>query len=444
LILLSNFFKKKEIMTLLFGGLFLRMLFLIMSLDQIGLDKIVSAVPDSVLYLNMAKSLLAHSDAYEYGFFIFGPGYAYFLAGFLYVFGESYLLMIFLNIIFSTLICVFIYQIAMILLDSRPLSFIAGLLAVTSYTSISLGSMILSDTFFVFLFSSGMVVYLTALKNNKLSSFIFSGIIFGIAILVRSIGQFWPLFMLIIAYFSYHQKLLNYRFKRFDEIIRRMKKPAIAVLIAVLIVTPWIVRNKMVHGIATSAFSRAGGPANVAAFAMQPIENKSYREISSQWVGDYLKDHNKEQITQEEHYQLLKEKTTEIIKKHPYNVLSAYWTLTWENLNEICSFHRILIPEYSGTMIRWEHKIKDNDINYLNFYISMLGILILIFTRRYFSALVLGSLYFYYVFLIGFTRWQGSRLFFPGQIAWSILIAVVIVSLYDLIHYKIFHKKTAQ
>ena len=42
-------------------------------------------------------------------------------------------------------------------------------------------------------------------------------------------------------------------------------------------------------------------------------------------------------------------------------------------------------------------------------------------------AVIIGGLYAYYAVMIGFFRWQGSRYFFPGQIAWSILIAIVLV-----------------
>ena len=320
-----------------------------------------------------------------------------------------------------------IYQLAYILLKSRPMAFLAGLLAATSYTSINLSIMLLSETLYVFLFLTGFLLFLYALENDKVSHFILSGIFIGGAILVRPVGQFWIFGMLLIAFMNIWNKFHNYRFHRVRETIKRMKKTALAVLMVLLIISPWIIRNKLVHDTATLTFSSSGGPANIAAFALEPLIDRPYRKIIDDWDVAYIKDNNKTTITQEERYILYRHKTYEIMRQYPVDFIKAYVKLVGENLFAICDYHRLLLTESKGKMVRYEYLFRKYKLNFLNFFLSISGLIILFGTRRLYPAIVLGSVYFYYILLIGFTRWQGSRLFFPGQIAAVILIAVTLI-----------------
>ena len=94
-------------------------------------------------------------------------------------------------------------------------------------------------------------------------------------------------------------------------------------------------------------------------------------------------------------------------------MIKTYISLDWENLNEINYMHRILVPEYNGVTIPMESWIMRHRLNYLNFILSMAGLVILLATGRARIAVVLGSIYFYYAVMIGAFRWQYSRYFFP-------------------------------
>jgi hypothetical protein len=72
--------------------------------------------------------------------------------------------------------------------------------------------------------------------------------------------------------------------------------------------------------------------------------------------------------------------------------------------------------------------LYDRSLNYLTFWLSMAGFAVLLLMRRWRAFVYLGTLYLYFTLMIGFTRWQGSRLFYPGQIAWAIVIGWLIVS----------------
>jgi hypothetical protein len=98
-------------------------------------------------------------------------------------------------------------------------------------------------------------------------------------------------------------------------------------------------------------------------------------------------------------------------------MLSVYAGTVWENLTAREELHRDLLPP---AVHPWA--------NYLNapnrpFILAMIGLLSLLVLRRFRPAAILGLIYLYYASMIGFTKWQGSRLFYPGLAAEAILIA---------------------
>ena len=65
------------------AGCLLRFALAARGIDQLGLEAMLSAAPDARLYLSMAQASLSGSEAYEHGFFTFGPGHAWYLASIL-------------------------------------------------------------------------------------------------------------------------------------------------------------------------------------------------------------------------------------------------------------------------------------------------------------------------------------------------------------------------
>ena len=180
-------------------ALVLRLTLLAASNNQAGIQQVFNNSPDSIEYMNMARSIASGSDEHEFSFFVFGPGYAYYLALTNIVFGGRLGPTIVLNIIVSSLLCLLIYLFAMMLLRSYAVAIVAALLAALSYDSITLSCYLLSDTIYFAIFLSGLLLYLKALDSGAWKYFIFAGILTGLAILIRSIGQFWPVMMIIIA-----------------------------------------------------------------------------------------------------------------------------------------------------------------------------------------------------------------------------------------------------
>jgi len=407
----------------------IRILSLILSLNQIGPDGLMNATPDGQLYVNMAESLINGSNEYEYGFFLFGPGFAYLLSAFFWIFGKSLFPYMAIQILISGLSCLLIYRLCLYLTASYRASIIAAILAALSYTSITLSIVILSDTLYFFVFLISLIFLFRGLIELRWRYFVLCGIFSGIAALIRSIGQFWPIMILLLGFAYYRLGPDSPKApKRNRPILLRLSTAAI---IAFAIMSLWVIRNYHVHGVPTLAYTSAGGAANVAILSLEKIENRPGNEIRREWITDYTGNPDSTNISLGESFRVEIANARNTFEKYPGAMISQYFTLIWRNLNATSFYHKLLFSDFVFPA-KINSGIKRLDLNYLNFWLSITGIILLFVKKKYGAAFLLGGVYLYYALMIGFTRWQGSRLFFPGQIAWSILISIVLVHLYDL------------
>ncbi len=421
-------FRRGDLIFIFFLALTLRLIMFAASNDQAGTKGVMENCFDCNLYLNTAKSVAYGTGDFENGFFYFGPGYPYFLAANVLLLASRVVPIIIVNILISSLACLLIYLLAMKLTRSYPTAVVASLLSATSYTSINLSCYILSDTLYFAVFLSGLLIYLHALDTGKWFHYIAAGIVVGLAALIRPVAQFWPLMMIVIGVASY----MSFRRSdpgRYMPARRFAARVAVAVLIALAIISSWMIRNYKVHGVYTMAMTSANGPANLAAVTIERLTGTYSKEVMQSWYTERLEAENKPQLTLGEHFKLYLEKAGEITDTLRWEVVKTYFSILWVNLNDINFLHRHLIPRCSYFTIPMEQYIHDHYLNYLNFVFSMFGLVILIWRRRYRIAVILGGLYFYYAAMIGFLRWQGSRYFFPGQMAWAVLVAITLVFL---------------
>jgi hypothetical protein len=87
------------------------------------------------------------------------------------------------------------------------------------------------------------------------------------------------------------------------------------------------------------------------------------------------------------------------------------------------------MPKYKPFLMDVAYWLKDQGYFYLGFILSISGFAVIAAFRRWQLFMPLGFLYAYSALMLGFTRWQGSRLFHPGKIAESIVIAFIIITI---------------
>jgi hypothetical protein len=72
-------------------------------------------------------------------------------------------------------------------------------------------------------------------------------------------------------------------------------------------------------------------------------------------------------------------------------------------------------------------------LNYRTVLLSLAGMLIILARRQYRNLYILGGVFFYFGVMGAFEINPSSRIFFPASIAWTVLIAVVLVAVWDFL-----------
>jgi hypothetical protein len=413
-------------------ALAVRSLLLYLSLQQIPAQSLFTASSDVTNYVAGGLSLLHSGADHERVFFSFGPGYPSWLAIAMWLFGDKSMAIIYLQLLMSSLSCVLVYLLALKLKLSRAIAILAALLGAISVTSACLSCLPLSDTLFHLLFLAALWLFVSAIDDGHWWQFITAGLLFGCSVLVRSIGQFWfvPLILMAMLLARKREQFPVAPMPRYHS---PRAKIIASILLILLVQAAWMARNYAVHGIWTIAYTSSGGPATVAAISLHPKDEGNYRQTLSQWEQEYLKEHNQTTFIPEEHYRMFQHHAIETFKNCPLCVFRAYMGLVWTNLNDIDYLHRILLPQSNLRTIKVEYLFKDHYLNYLGFPLALLGLLLLGIRRCYRAVIVLAAVYGYFMSMIGAFPWQGSRYFYPGYIAGDILISVVVVGLSSLL-----------
>ena len=420
----------KSLAVLLLVALTVRLAYMFVMVGDVNGDKLLSLAPDTISYVNLAHGIIGDRPIAEDTLIIFGPGYGFFLAIIFFLFGTSPYPVLILQIILSSFGCLLIYALGKELTESKSIGLLAGYLAALSFTSVSLANFILSDCLFFFLFLLGNVLFLLGMRHNRYWWHVGAGLSIGAAVLVRSIGQFWPVIMLLLVFILPRSGRDR---SWFAERRAVLKKAFLAPLIALIIMGGWMTRNYVHYATPFLAFTTAGGPANVATLTLAEIEHRDGGAIRDEWFAEYIKTTGNAVITRADEYRILSAAARRTFLRYPVPMIKTYMSLIWQNMNEENELHRAQTPRLSDFFLRqidWLHK---HSLGYRSFWLTMAAFALMLFLRRWRLLIFLGSVYVYYAFLIGVTRWQGSRLFYPGQIAWSIAIAFLVITIGNLV-----------
>ncbi len=230
-------FPKKKFWFLYFLTLALELLVAGVILSRFGFNFYQGG--DSPGYMLLAKNLVEHgafslSDTSPYiPSNIRTPGYPLFLA-IIYLIFHSFFPAIFFGAAAAAFAAPLIYLIAREIFPEK-IAFSAGVLAAIEPLGLFLGASIITEGIFtpvLLLFTFYFIKYLKAEKNSYLW---YSSALLGVATLIRPIMfYFWPLVIPIIIY----------KMNRFGWRVV-LKNALIFVAIFFLVLSPWLVRNKI-------------------------------------------------------------------------------------------------------------------------------------------------------------------------------------------------------
>ncbi len=197
--------KSHPYLIILVVALSLRLIFLALMLGHHdSADSIVQIAPDSTFYWAAANDIAGSCDWNSRGVQIFGPGYPGILALGILLTGGLPVLILLIQVLLSTLAAVLMAELAYQLTHDRTMAIVAGLLAATSITSISLASILLSDSVFTLMLIIAFLFLVTGVRRDRLLPALISGVLLGCAALTRSAGVY--LFLLIPAPWCLHRR----------------------------------------------------------------------------------------------------------------------------------------------------------------------------------------------------------------------------------------------
>lgn len=410
---------------LVFGtALLLRTIYLILIGQAHTSDQILLLFPDSEFYVNVAEYLLGWKAVGEEALLFVGPAYGAFLSLWFALFGYSAWPILVFQILLSSLNCVLIFLIAKALLPNRPLvSLLSGMIGAISLTSISLSCSILTETLFFSLQASSLFFLILGIREDRWKWFVASGLLAGTGTLIRSVAQFWPLVMIMIVL------LIP---KSIDQSRKRLTIKALSAGgIAFIIMFSWAWRNYSLDHVFTLAEVGTRTARDYWASATLTEVEPNLTNRSIQTVRQGLRDKELQQYGQNETFSEKHNEDVRIVmetlQNNPVAMVRIFLSSVVLNvLMESDHLHDYQLPQFGVIWTKLDPFLTG--IGPLLFILFCTGLVQLLRSSSSgLAVIVILATYFYFALMSGFTFFQGTRIFFPAQMSWTILVALSLV-----------------
>jgi 4-amino-4-deoxy-L-arabinose transferase-like glycosyltransferase len=350
-----------------------------------------------------------------------GPGYGLFLGGYFALLGTHAWPVLIAQVLMSSVNCVLIWLLAHRLGLSGRVAVIAGVIAALSLTSISLSCLLLTETLFFTLQLTGLLCWVSAYRGNQWRWFAAAAFLSGAATFVRGVTLFWPGVMLLLA--------LVYPRGSFAGTRRALiGKTSVAVALMGSIFVGWGVRNYARHNVFT--FSEGGVLAARYFWTARTLASldptRNTRAMQETMEEENAIRYGSDGTTFAEHHRDDLAVFTAALREHPWPMAKRFIKSAVQNTTRGSELHEFQLPQFARTW-DWLRPIIHQKTGALILGLTLVGAALLI-TRpeRRAAGLILLLTYVYFCGITGFEFWQGSRICFPAQMAWAILIAVVL------------------
>lgn len=145
---------------------------------------------------------------------------------------EGFSIIVF-QIILSLLTCYFTFKIAKEITSSLFIANMAALIIAIDIPTIVMSNLVLTETLFTFLLIACIYFFVRYIKLKNMKLLFFTGILCGLTILCRPIAFFVPFFLSFFIFYTFRkEKLIAFL------------KISLFLIIALLTVSPWLIRNK--------------------------------------------------------------------------------------------------------------------------------------------------------------------------------------------------------
>lgn len=410
----------QHLLFLFVAALLLRSVYFYLAVSHIGLEGLWTAVVDTGAYRSIAEEIVSGNERGRRFLFEFGPGYGLILAGLQLLFGGSGLWGCLFNIMMGSLGPLLVYLIAYFLIGSRVVALLSGVICAVSFTSIALSCNLLSDQPFFTFHAAALLCFILGLKTGRKRLFVVAGLLAGLSAFIRPLGQFWPVLFILIPLITPLPDWCNNRRTLF-------KKAWLTAGIMALMLLSWSARNYFAEGSFTFG-AKGMGTARSYLAARAVAENSaglSLTDVRAEWNREDKAVFEGRRPTSAELHRLNRDHVIATIMTHPGWIVTTYLETVWGNM---LAGNHIPLNQVTQLDSLWRRLIALSGkwVNHAVFFVTLLGLLILTWEKRRPAVIILVLTYAYFTLITGFSFWQGSRLHYPAEMAWSILVAVAV------------------
>jgi len=399
--------------------------YFLLALQHLGMEGLVRYAPDTGVYTSIAEYILVdNSHGHDFLFWV-GPGYGLVLAGVELLFGPNLLWVYALNILAGSLAPIAVYILALRLTDLRSVGFLAGLISCLSTTSISLSCNILSDQLYFTTGAFAMLSLILGCRTTRVRWFVLTGLILGIAAYLRPVGMLWPVSLFVVLLLVPSGDII------FSEELSRRKtrlmRMGLMTGVAMLMILGWATRNYMTEGV--FVFGGNGVVAFRQYVVARAIADYSIdgdiKTVQRQMTGEDHVYHGGQVPTAYQKYHRNKDQIIRYMSDYPGRTIRTFCQNIYENVRNPNYFLRRQVPVL--THLWWVFFLASHSwlVEFMA-ALSLVGIALLAFHRRYTAAFVLAAGLGYYTLIVGLSLWQGSRLHYPAELLWSILVSYTV------------------
>ncbi|UCE23431.1 MAG: glycosyltransferase family 39 protein [Candidatus Zixiibacteriota bacterium] len=388
--------------------------------EQLGYE---SRDSDITSYFISADAIGSDFDFSTSGVYIFGPGYPSLLALIGSLAGSDPRVLIVIQIVISSIAAVLLAVLAMKLTSDTRIALIAGMLNALSVLSIALANTLFSDTLFFILVLAGILTYLSSIERNKIWLSLLSGLLLSAAAFTKSMGQFLIIILVLMTALKNPIPGVG----RTRMFVRRLRLLVPAVLVVTLATIAWTVRNSHVYDVPYLAGAAPEGMAKVSLMIQSSVEGASFDE-RLQAVRAEVEQREDATGRGEQVYLDYARALPNLVWQHPLTAARVFLRNVVVNTNTGWGVVHVNLPRWEKPYYRLTCFLNKTGLSFRVTILAIIGCVMLFRARRYSLAVMLLSIYAYFAFFSGFSTYQGIRIFYAGQIAWTMLAAYPLLS----------------
>lgn len=400
-----------------------RLAFVFLGSSQQPLAEWVSLFPDSRLYLQSAHSIASVFDWNTDGVQMFGPGYPAWLAVWSLIVQKTEWIL-FAQLLLSCAGAALFVVLAFRLTGDRMVATLAGFIHAASLSAVSLACALLSDEIFFVALVAGLVVFEDASRHDRLVQAALAGLILGAAVLMRSAG--WVIVVLLPLFALHHPGARS--LTTFEALWEGRRVLGLTLITLLLVPACWALRNRAEYGVAYVSKAEAVAQVRMAAAIQSEVDGTSIESNLAVMGDSVVAEASASEAPDRVFLESASAHFWSRVRSHPGAAFRSYWRTMNDATHNDRGLWTVQLSRWE-TSIQWMLSWSDRlGLRYRALILSCAGLGILIAGRRYRMAVTLALTYTAFALVAGFSLWQGNRIFYPGQLAWTVLVAILIVS----------------